>query len=48
VYRARDLRHRLAVIRTDHKSLMQQIERLLTQLAAVKVSETGLFVRAKT
>ncbi|CAB9518720.1 ATPase regulatory subunit 9 [Seminavis robusta] len=36
VYRARDLRNRLAIIRTDNKSLMKQIEGLLVQLAAVK------------
>jgi Nas2 N_terminal domain len=46
VYRARDLRHRLSVIRTDHKSLMQQIERLLAQLATVQVSESWMVMRA--
>lgn len=41
VYRARDLRHRLATIRTDRKELMQQIESLLAQLALVQVRPTG-------
>ena len=37
VYRARSLRGRLAVIRTDHKNLMRETEDLLVQLAALKV-----------
>lgn len=36
VYRARDLRHRLAVIKTDHKGLTTQVETSLTQLAFMK------------
>ena len=37
VYRARTLRGRLAVIRTDYKALMRESEDLLYQLAALKV-----------
>lgn len=36
VYRARALRGRLSVIRTDHKGLMQHIERTLQQLATLQ------------
>ena len=34
VHRARELRHRLAVIRTDHKVLMKEIEKELIKLSA--------------
>ncbi len=37
VYRARTLRQRLAVIRSDHKAIMKDIERDLAILAAMKV-----------
>ena len=37
VYRARDLRHRLAVIRTDLKGLTTQVETSLAQLALIQV-----------
>lgn len=36
VFRARTLRNRLAVLRTDHKNYMQQIEVLLKQLAVLQ------------
>ena len=36
VYRARSLRGRLAVIRSDHKDLMKDIERTLQQLASLQ------------
>lgn len=36
VYRARDLRHRLAVIKTDHKLLTTQVESSLQQLALLQ------------
>jgi len=36
VHRARSLRNRLACIRTDHKSLMKDIERHLLQLSALQ------------
>jgi 26S proteasome regulatory subunit N4 len=36
IYLARSLRGRLAVIKTDHKGLMKQIEATLLQLAALK------------
>ena len=38
LYRTRDLRHRLAVIRTDHKDLMKKIEGVLAQIAVLQVS----------
>ena len=44
VYRARELRHRLAVIRTDHKELMREVEAGLLQVAAFKVSALCVFV----
>lgn len=37
VYRARDLRQRLAVIRTDRKELMKQIDTVLSQISLVQV-----------
>jgi Nas2 N_terminal domain len=37
VYRARTLRHRLAVLKTDHKSIVNEIEKLLIELAKMKV-----------
>lgn len=36
VYRARTLRHRLAILKTDHKSIMEDIEQLLIQLSKMK------------
>ena len=48
VYRARDLRHRLAIIRTDRKDLMKQIDALLAQLAVVQVSDNVLLHRRVT
>jgi Nas2 N_terminal domain len=37
VYRARDLRHRFNMIKTDRKELMKQIDTLLQQLALIQV-----------
>ena len=37
VYRARELRHRLCVIQTDHKSLMKEIEGELVRFSALKM-----------
>ena len=39
VYRARTLRHRLATLRTDHRSTVDEIERLLTELSSVTRSK---------
>lgn len=39
IYRARTLRGRLAVIRTDHKELMAKIEEGLQKLTAFQVSD---------
>jgi 26S proteasome non-ATPase regulatory subunit 9 len=38
VYRARSLRQRFRVLQTDHKALARNIEGMLLQLAAYKVS----------
>ena len=40
VYRARELRHRLACIRTDHSALMKNIEGELLKLSALKNHQT--------
>jgi 26S proteasome regulatory subunit N4 len=37
IFRARTLRQRLAVIRTDHKALMKDIEQCLMKVSALKV-----------
>ena len=37
VYRARELRHRFAIIKTDRKELMKQIDTLLGKLALLQV-----------
>lgn len=37
LYRARELRQRLSIIRNDHKDLMKQIESLLAKLAFLQV-----------
>lgn len=37
VYRARELRRRLAVIRTDRKELMSKIEKIMPQIAVLQV-----------
>jgi 26S proteasome non-ATPase regulatory subunit 9 len=47
VYRARTLRGRLSVIRTDHKGLMQNIERTLQQLAALQNPNKALEEKAE-
>jgi hypothetical protein len=38
IYRARNLRHRLAVIKTDHQALLQQVEAGLTNVSPFHVS----------
>jgi 26S proteasome non-ATPase regulatory subunit 9 len=47
VYRARTLRGRLSVIRTDHKGLMQNIERTLQQLTALQNPNKALEEKAE-
>ena len=37
IFRARTLRQRLAIIRTDHKALMKDIEQGLMNVSAIKV-----------
>ena len=39
VYRARTLRHRLATLKTDHRSTVDEIERLLTELSSMTRSK---------
>eukprot|EP00529_Nitzschia_sp_RCC80_P025877 CAMPEP_0113467242 /NCGR_PEP_ID=MMETSP0014_2-20120614/14710_1 /TAXON_ID=2857 /ORGANISM="Nitzschia sp." /LENGTH=348 /DNA_ID=CAMNT_0000359537 /DNA_START=486 /DNA_END=1532 /DNA_ORIENTATION=+ /assembly_acc=CAM_ASM_000159 len=39
VYRARTLRHRLATLKTDHRSIVDEIEQLLTELASMTRSK---------
>lgn len=47
VYRARTLRARLNAIRTDHKELMQNIERTLQQLASLQNPNKALEEKAE-
>ena len=37
IYRARTLRQRFSVLKTDHKEITKKIETMLTQLSAMKV-----------
>jgi membrane-associated protease RseP (regulator of RpoE activity) len=40
IFSARTLRHRLAIIRTDHKKFMNEIENLLQQIAILQKQQT--------
>jgi len=44
IYRARNLRHRLAVIKTDHQALLQQVEAGLTNVSSFHVSHRSSLV----
>lgn len=44
IYRARELRHRLSRIRTDHKELMKKVDNILSQIAVVQVSVFSVLI----